>query len=166
MPIYEFYCADCHTIFNFFSQTINTTKKPLCPLCKKVKLDRQISSFSAIGKAKEEGGIDDLPIDERKMEDAVTALAQEAGNMDENDPRGAARLMRKLSSMTGLKYGEGVDEALNRLESGEDIETVESEMGDLMNDEDPFVLPDKKRSAGKEGKRTHAPQRDETLYEL
>jgi hypothetical protein len=28
MPIYEFYCEDCHTIFNFFSKNVNTTKKP------------------------------------------------------------------------------------------------------------------------------------------
>ncbi|MGD2029649.1 MAG: zinc ribbon domain-containing protein, partial [Desulfobacterales bacterium] len=41
MPIYEFYCRDCNTIFNFFSKTINTTKKPKCPKCKTKTLTRQ-----------------------------------------------------------------------------------------------------------------------------
>jgi hypothetical protein len=31
MPIYEFYCPDCNTIFNFFSRTINTSKKTPMP---------------------------------------------------------------------------------------------------------------------------------------
>ena len=46
MPIYEFYCADCHTIFNFFSRTVNTRKSPLCPRCGKRTLDRQVSAFA------------------------------------------------------------------------------------------------------------------------
>ncbi|MCP4369614.1 MAG: hypothetical protein GY797_16110 [Deltaproteobacteria bacterium] len=33
MPIYEFYCADCHTIYNFFSLKINTETVPKCPRC-------------------------------------------------------------------------------------------------------------------------------------
>ena len=31
MPIYEFYCAKCNTIYNFFSRTANTDKIPTCP---------------------------------------------------------------------------------------------------------------------------------------
>ncbi|MCK4728291.1 MAG: zinc ribbon domain-containing protein, partial [Desulfobacterales bacterium] len=37
MPIYEFYCEDCNTIFNFFSRSVNTTKRPPCPRCKQKK---------------------------------------------------------------------------------------------------------------------------------
>ena len=64
MPIYEFYCEDCNTIFNFFSKTINTTKKPKCPKCKTQQLSRQMSAFAFTGKAKEDGDLDDLPFDE------------------------------------------------------------------------------------------------------
>ena len=53
MPIYEFYCPDCNTLFNFFSRTINTTKKPKCPRCKTRTLERQMSAFAFTGKAKE-----------------------------------------------------------------------------------------------------------------
>ena len=164
MPIYEFYCEDCNTIFNFFSRTINTTKRPNCPKCKKKKLTRQISSFAFTGKAKEGGDKDDLPFDEGKMEQAMQMLAGEADKINEDDPRQAANLMRKLSDMTGLKIGPGMDEALTRMEMGEDPEQVEAEMGDLLEEEDPFLLPGKK-GKGIRSKRP-APQKDETLYDL
>jgi putative FmdB family regulatory protein len=163
MPIYEFYCSDCHTIFSFFSRGVNTTKRPLCPQCKKRKLERQVSAFATTGKAKEDGGADDLPFDESKMEKAVTALASEAENIKEDDPRQAAQLMRKFTKMTGMELGKGMTEALNRMESGEDPEAIEKEMGDLLEKEDPFMMPDKK---GGKGRKTRPPSRDETLYEL
>ena len=164
MPIYEFYCRDCHTIFNFFSKTINTTKQPLCPLCKKTKLTRQVSSFSFTGRVKEEGDIDDLPIDESKMEQAMQVLAREADNINEDDPRQAANLMRKLSDMTGLQLGDGMNEALSRMENGEDPEQIEAEMGDLLEGEDPFLMTGKKAKNIKMKK--PKPYRDETLYDL
>jgi putative FmdB family regulatory protein len=163
MPIYEFYCSSCHTLFNFFSKTVNTTKQPLCPKCRKKKLERQISAFAMTGKAKEDtGGMGDLPFDESKMEKAVTALASEAESIKEDDPRQAAQLMRKFTKMTGMELGKGMTEALNRMESGEDPEAIEKEMGDLLEKEDPFLMPEKKGGKG----RTTAPARDETLYEL
>ena len=75
MPIYEFYCAECHTIFNFFSRTVNTTKIPKCPKCKQVDLTRQMSLFAVTGKAVEDGDMDDLPLDESKMEKAMQMMA-------------------------------------------------------------------------------------------
>ena len=164
MPIYEFYCEDCNTIFNFFSKNINTTKKPRCPKCKTKKLSRQMSAFSFTGKAKEDSDIDDLPFDEGKMEKAMQMLAGEAENVNEDDPRQAANLMRKLTDMTGLELGAGMQEALKRMEAGEDPDAIEAEMGDLLEGEEPFLLPEKK--GGGTAKKRPAPQRDETLYDL
>mgnify|MGYP000493857037 FL=1 len=164
MPIYEFYCEDCNTIFNFFSKTINTTKKPKCPKCKAKKLSRQMSAFSFTGKAKEDSDMDDLPFDENKMEKAMQMLAGEAENINEDDPRQAANLMRKLTDMTGLELGAGMQEALKRMEAGEDPDAIESEMGDLLEGEEPFLLPEKKGKGTAE--KRPAPQRDETLYDL
>ena len=164
MPIYEFFCDDCNTIFNFFSKTVNTTKKPKCPKCKTRTLNRQISLVAFTGKAKEGGDVDDLPFDESKMEQAMHMLASEADNINEDDPKQAAQLMRKLSDMTGLKLGNGMDEALRRMEKGEDPEQVEAEMGDLLEGEDPFSLAEKKGKGVKT--RLKAPVRDETLYDL
>jgi len=164
MPIYEFYCKDCNTIFNFFSRTVNTRKRPRCPKCKTRTLEKQISLVAFTGKATENGGLDDLTFDEGKMEQAMQMLASEADKMNEDDPRQAANLMRKLSDMTGLKLGEGMDEALSRMEKGDDPEQVEAEMGDLLEDEEPFSLPEKKAKSTKTKRKE--PLRDETLYDL
>jgi putative FmdB family regulatory protein len=164
MPIYEFFCDDCNMIFSFFSKTINTQKRPICPKCRTKKLSRQISMFAIAGKAKEDSDLDDFPIDESQMEQAMNMLAGEAEKMNEEDPRQAANLMRKLSSMTGLKLGPGMEEALSRMEKGEDPETVEAEMGDLLEGEEPFILPEKKGKPS--SAKRPAPIRDEALYDL
>ncbi len=164
MPIYEFYCEDCNTIFNFFSKSVNTSKKPKCPSCKTKILSRQMSAFAFTGKAKEASEVDDLPFDENKMEKAMQMLAGEADKINEDDPRQAANLMRKLSNMTGLELGAGMNEALKRMEAGEDPDAIEAEMGDLLEEEEPFLLAEKKGGA-KTAKRP-APTRDEKLYDL
>jgi len=143
MPVYEFYCKDCNTVFNFFSKTVNTSKKPKCPKCKTKTLSRQISRVAFTGRAKEGGDMDDLPFDESQMERAMQMLASEADKINEDDPKQAANLMRKLSDMTGIKLGDGMDEALSRMEKGEDPEQVEAELGDIL-EEDPFSLSGKK----------------------
>jgi len=164
MPIYEFYCDACNTIYNFFSRTVNTTKKPKCPRCKVNTLQRQMSAFAIAGRAKEVDDMEDLPFDETKMEQAMNMLAGEAERIDEDNPRQAADLMRKLSDMTGMKLGDGMQEALSRMERGEDPDKIEAEMGDLLENEDPFSLPGKK-SIDKTSFRP-SPTRDETLYDM
>jgi hypothetical protein len=154
-------------IFNFLSRSVNTTTCPGCPRCARKHLARQVSLFAATGNASEEGDLDDLPIDESRMESAMEAMASEAEHMNEDDPREAARLMRKFSNMTGMEFGDGMQEALGRMEAGEDPEKVEAEMGDLMEGEDPFVLPGKKAGTGSmRGKHRGEPKRDGTLYEM
>ncbi len=164
MPIYEFFCKRCNTIFNFYSKTVNTSKRPDCPKCKDQKLDRRMSRFAFTGKAKEPGDMDDLPFDESKMEQAMSMLAGQADKIDENDPKQAANLMRKLTEMTGMQLGPKMQDALTRMEKGEDPEQVEAEMGDLLEDEEPFMMPEKKGKAST--LRSSAPNRDETLYDL
>jgi putative FmdB family regulatory protein len=117
MPIYEFYCPKCHTIYNFFSRSVNTDKRPACPGCKRDSLQRRVSMFAVVsaGKSEAEKSEVDLPVDEAKMENAMASLASEAEGMNEEDPRAAARLMQRFSQMTGLKLGKNMEEALKRL---------------------------------------------------
>ena len=34
VPIYEFYCADCHTVYSSLSKKIDIETRPKCPRCK------------------------------------------------------------------------------------------------------------------------------------
>jgi putative FmdB family regulatory protein len=168
MPIYEFYCPKCNMMFNFLSKAVNTTGQPDCPKCKRKRLTRQISMFASVGRAKEDAGdgkgADDFPVDDAKMERAMDALAREADGLSEDDPRQAANLMRKFSSMTGMELGPGMQEALTRLEAGESPDAIESELGDRLEKEDPFLMPDKKGRPRAQARPT--PKRDATLQEM
>jgi len=162
MPIYEFYCNTCNTIFNFFSSRVNTKKIPDCPKCNRL-LQRQVSKFSTIGRAKKPADDGFPDIDESRMERVLGELASEAEKINEDDPRQMAQIMRKFTEKSGLSLGDGMEEALCRLESGEDPETIEQEMGDLLEGENPLAMLAQK--VGRSG-RIKAPQKDETLYEL
>jgi putative FmdB family regulatory protein len=164
MPIYEFYCSRCHTIYNFLSKSANTEKIPLCPKCMNIPLARQMSVFAAISPGKSKDKAQDDPfsgLDEKKVERELKILAQEADKINDDDPRGAVKLMRKFSAMTGMKLGAGFQEALKRMERGEDPEKIEEEMGDILAEEDPFA----DKQSGKTLSRGRI-RVDETLYEL
>ncbi|MEW6426628.1 MAG: zinc ribbon domain-containing protein [Thermodesulfobacteriota bacterium] len=163
MPIYEFYCAHCNTIFNFLSRRIETARIPDCPRCRR-SLKKQMSIFAVTGRAKEEDADNPFPdLDESKMERVLGELAAEAENMNEDDPRQMAALMRKFQARTGLDLGDGMEEALARLEAGEDPDRLEEEMGDLFGDDaDPMAMLQKARKRGGRPE----PARDETLYEM
>jgi putative FmdB family regulatory protein len=160
MPVYEFYCADCHTVFNFLSRRVNTDKRPACPRCGRPELDRQVSLF-AFSKGSKDEPVEGMPdIDEGRLEKAMMGLAGEMEGMDENDPRQMARFMNRLKEATGINLGQGMEEAIRRMESGEDPEKIETEMGDIFDQEAPFSL------AGIRGMRRRIvpPSRDDTLY--
>jgi putative FmdB family regulatory protein len=170
MPIHEFYCPDCHRVYNFLARRPNVKKRPDCPRCTRPKLERKISKF-AISKGLTEApdGPDgmDLPpgLDEAKMERALAEMAGEAENINEDDPRQMARMMRKLYDGTGLRLGEGMEEAMRRMEAGEDPDTIEAEMGDLLEDDDMLFGPGRSGLRGMT-RRFRPPEVDETLYDL
>ena len=59
-----------------------------------------------------------------------------AEGMDENDPRQLGALMRRMSEVSGESLDPAMEEAVRRLESGEDPEKIEDDMGDLLDDGD------------------------------
>ena len=159
MPIYEFYCPDCHTVFSFHSSRIETEKRPDCPRCKRPRLERQVSLFSVVKGVEEETGAD---LDEAALERAVTALAGKEEAFDSEDPRQAARAMREFYRAGGLEMGPGAEEYLRRLEAGQDPEEVDREVGHLLDGEDPFAP----RPAPKGRKDKTPPAKDQKLYPL
>ena len=162
MPIYEYYCDQCNVIFNFYSSRVNTSKVPSCPKCHKKELAKQISTFATITKGKEDSDDQFAGLDETKMEHAFESLMREAEHVNEDDPKQMASLMRKFTSQTGIHLGESMEEAISRMEAGEDPEQVEKEMGDLLN-EDDFSLESMKKNVLRQ---SHKPRHDEKLYDL
>ena len=92
----------------------------------------------------------------------MAMLAGEADKLNEDDPRQAAMLMRKLSDAAGMNLGPGMEEALSRMERGEDPEKIEAEMGDLLEGEEPLIFGEKRKKGASKAK----PRIDETLYDL
>jgi len=139
MPIYEFYCRHCHRVMSFLSRAVNTQDTPACPHCGRGDLARRASAF-AISKGRKEEPKPEAapgPVDEARLERAMASLASDLDSLDENDPRQGASLMRKLFSAAGAPVASGMEEALRRMEAGEDPEKIEEEMGDVL-EQDPF----------------------------
>jgi putative FmdB family regulatory protein len=150
MPIYEFYCKDCHSVFQFFSKRVEPEKIPTCPKNEgHGLLDRQMSRF-AMGRPASKSGGDDSPtvgdegamppggpnMDDPRIEAKMMDLMSKMESMDENDGRAMGRMMRELANITG----EGADdpamqEAIRRLEAGEDPEKVEEIVSDAYGED-------------------------------
>jgi putative FmdB family regulatory protein len=174
MPIYEFYCEDCHTVFNFFARRIDTSTRPACPRCGRAQLERWLSVFAISKGRKETESPEDAllgQMDEEKMMQAFEAMGGELENIDAEDPRQAARMMRRLFETAGIGLNEPMREAMRRMEAGEDPETIEADMGDALDADEPLI--DKTRKAVPTLEALKAlrrdllpPRRDETLYSL
>ena len=168
MPIYEFYCRDCHTIYSFFARRVDTETVPGCPKgSESHRLSRQMSRF-AISKGLREpnpAGGPEAEIDEQKMEQAMLQMAGALEGSDEEDPRVMARMMRHLIDVTGMNMGDAMAEAIRRMEAGEDPDKVEEELGDLLDSEDPFASGESKLK-GIARRMSEAPHIDPEVYDM
>ena len=172
MPIYEFYCPDNHRIYSFYARSLAyADRTPRCPDGSKHRMERMISNFAITGRAKEKpelpGGAD---LDDPRMEAMMAEMEREFGGMDsENpDPKMLARMMRKMTALSGEKVPGEVDEMIRRMEAGEDPEKLDAEFGDAMEKFDPM-------GGGEPGamdemkarlRALRQPRRDPTLYEM
>ena len=172
MPIYEFYCEPCNTLFTFLSKRVNTAAVPPCPRCHQ-SLRRQVSTFATVRQSSAEtDGADDgtPPVDEARMEQALASMGSEIDNLGESsDPRQAATLMRRFAQASGMKFNATVEEALHRMASGEDPETIEQQFGEALEAQNPFANDadaDAKADQLKRLLRAAGPRKDPTLYEM
>ena len=172
MPIYEFTCGPCNTVFSFLSRRSGVPCAPACPACGGA-LSREVSPFACPveGKRGADGADGDDPmasIDEARMARAMEVLSDEMGAADEAEsaPRESTRLFHKFAELTGMTFNPAVREALARLAAGTDPDQIEAEMGDVLNVENPFApetggpLHDSLRRMRRE------PRRDPKLYDL
>lgn len=175
MPIYEFYCADCHRLFNFLSRSVDTTSRPACPRCGRPALERRPARFAALVRSGSGAGggeeEEDNPfpgLDEERLERAMESMSGELEGMgEEEDPRQMARFFRRFGEAAGMRLGPRMEEMLRRLERGEDPDALEEEMGggegegDEGEMEEWFQLKETARRL-----RRRKPPLDETLYFL
>ncbi len=147
MPIYEYYCPDNNRIYSFYARTLaqgQTT--PRCPDNPAFRMRRILSPFALTGRTRK--GQDERPAgpgagggaaestgdaaEDARMEAAMSAMEGEFANVDENDPRAMARMMRRMSELTGEKLDGEMEEVVRKLEEGADPDELESQMGDAM----------------------------------
>ncbi len=119
MPIYEYHCNDCKRrvslLWHSFADA--ESRDPICPRCGGKNLRRLISRVAVLHS--EESRLDNL------------ADPSSLGDLDENDPKSLARMMRKMANETGEELGPEFDEVVGRLEAGEDPESIEKSMPEL-----------------------------------
>lgn len=136
MPIYEFYCAQNHTVYQFYAKTVAQGRlAPKCPDNPRWPLRRVVSQFAFTGRAQEPKADSDLeagsgdPAADARMEAAMGAMEKEFDSVDENDPKAMARMMRRMSELTGEKIDGEMEEVVRKLEEGVDPETLEDRLG-------------------------------------
>lgn len=141
MPIYEFACPKCRKIYSFLSKRVNPTHSPACPKCGSKKLEKQLSRFAMTKGLKEPAagggpgeGEEGMPdFDDPKIAAAMNELERDMDHMDENNPKHMAHMMRKMKDvMPPGAVPKEMDDAIRRLEAGEDPEKIEADMGDLL----------------------------------
>lgn len=135
MPIYEFYCPDNNKLYQFLAPSISYREKtPRCPDNAAFRMQRRMSKFAIVGKAKEESEDDPFAgMDETKMESLMAEMERDIGSLDDTnpDPRQLGRFMRKMTDLMGDRTPESLRELVQRLEAGEDPEKLEEQFGDV-----------------------------------
>ncbi len=163
MPIYEFYSPDNNKLYQFFarSQAYRETT-PLCPENPSFRMEKQLSRFAIIGKAKEQPADDPFAhLDDSQLEGIMTQMDGEMNAMDDEnpDPRQLGRFMRKMTDLLGSKAPPQLLDAVKRLEAGEDPQKLEAEFGGEAGADNLFAQAKKIMAS-------RPPIRDPKLYEM
>lgn len=122
MPIYEYKCSSCKRKVSLFVRSFTSPVDPVCPRCGGRDLTRLVSRVSVV--KSEESRLDD-------MSDPSSLL----GGLDEDDPKSIARWARRMSQESGEDLGPEFDEAVGRIEAGEDPDEVMAEIDGAAGDE-------------------------------
>jgi putative FmdB family regulatory protein len=123
MPTYDYRCSACGKRASIFqSYEEYGVEAVRCPHCDSEKLQRLINRVRFA----------------RSEASRLEALSDPGdwGDIDENDPRTMARMMRKMGEELGEELPGEFDEVVDRLEAGESPEQIEESMPDLGMDDD------------------------------
>jgi putative FmdB family regulatory protein len=116
MPAYDYRCNDCkrRVVLKYKTYADFDNAVPTCTNCQSKNLTRLISRVAI---AKSEGSRFSNLDDDNVMNDLADA-----------DPATLGRYMRRMSSEVGEDLGPEFNEVVDRLEHGEDPESIESSL--------------------------------------
>lgn len=120
MPTYPYKCQDCKRRFEIFLTYADyDTARVVCPKCNSERVQRRI------------GRIRVARSDESRLENLASP-----DNLEglEDDPQALGRMMRRMSREMGEDLGPEFDEVVDRLESGQSPEDIETALPDLGED--------------------------------
>jgi len=105
MPIYEYACPVCRKRVEILFLRSQDARDPCCPRCGGRGLRRLVSRFSS-------------PKSEEARLEALADPSRLAG-LDENDPAGMARWVKRMGSELGEEFGsEEIDQMAEEIGSG------------------------------------------------
>jgi putative FmdB family regulatory protein len=108
MPIYEYRCEKCRRTTSVLTMRVSEKVDAVCAHCGGKKMRRLMSRFA-------------MP---RSEESRMESLADPSkmGDIDENDPKSVARMMKRMGKEMGDEFnGPEFDEAVEELEGGGDL---------------------------------------------
>jgi len=154
MPIYEYLCRDCNTVYQFFSRTTSPKTAPACPKISGHRaLERQMSGFAIGAPSAPPPSPSEAPGENPATMARMEGLMGKLGAIDENDPKAVGHLMREMAILSG-DADPRMEEAIRRLEGGEDLERIEA-----LLEEDPDGTGSPLGGAS-------SPRMDTSLYEM
>jgi hypothetical protein len=185
MPIYEFYCAENHTVYQFYAKTLAQGKIiPKCPDNPAFSMVKLLSKFAVTSPGKSgkepaggDAGGSGQPNDgaeDPRMEAAMNAMESEFAHVDENDPRAMGRMMRRMAELTGEKIDGEMEEVVRKLEEGADPDSLEEQLGGDAGENDlpggdeppaPGAMGDPKEGLYRFRTRRDQPVRNPKLYD-
>lgn len=125
MPTYDFLCQNCNQRFEVFMTYSEYGKKTVrCTNCGSSNIKRRLNRVR-IAKSEESRM--------ETMEDMMSGM----GDLEslEKDPQALGRMMRKMGKEMGEELPAEFDEVVDRLESGQSPEEIESALPGLGADE-------------------------------
>ena len=118
MPTYDFICKDCNQRFEVFLTFSEYGKKTvICAYCKSKNVRRRMTKVRIA-----------------KSEDSrMESMADDFSGIEglEDDPKAMGRMMRKMGKEMGEDLPPEFDDVVDRLESGQSPEEIESALPDL-----------------------------------
>jgi putative FmdB family regulatory protein len=116
MPIYEYECVSCQRRTSVLTMRVSEKVEAVCRHCGGSDMQRLMSRFA-------------MPKSEEARMDAL-ADPSNFGDLDENDPKSVARVMRRMGQEMGDEFsGPEFDQAIAEIESGEGGEGGEDDGG-------------------------------------